>query len=105
MTSTGFVLPAVAAGMAAFAAVVINRRAWRLAACMLVAQVLVALMLTPWASHNQRLYGQFSPVRGSFWQLAFAAFGELPNPWGLGFDDKYYWNWITENCGSCNDRE
>ncbi|MEK7992582.1 MAG: hypothetical protein AAB403_02150, partial [Planctomycetota bacterium] len=39
---------------------------------------------------------------GSFWQLAFAAWGELPNPWGLGFDDKEYWHWVDENCPGCS---
>ena len=105
MNSTSFALPAAVGGVAALAAVLLNRRAWRMVACMVVAQMLVALMLTPWASRNQRLFGQFSPVRGSFWQLAWASFGELPNPWGLGYEDKYYWNWIGENCSSCNDGE
>jgi hypothetical protein len=101
MNSTSFVLPAVVAGVAALTAV-FDRRAWRLAGYMVVAQLLTAMLLMPWAFRNQRQYGQFSPIRGTFWQLAWAAFGELPNPWGLGFDDKYYWHWIEENCASCD---
>jgi alpha-tubulin suppressor-like RCC1 family protein len=101
MNSTGLVLPAgiaaVAIGVALF-----DRRYLRVAAALVAAQVVVLLMLTPWALRNQREYGQFSLVRGSFWQLAFAAWGELPNPWGLGFDDKEYFHWIEENCLECS---
>ncbi len=101
MNSTSLVLPAVVTGMTIVAAL-FDRRALRLAPWVLLAQVLVALVLTPWALRNERLFGQFSPVRGGFWQVAYASWGELPNPWGMGFDDKYYWNWIDENCPGCD---
>lgn len=101
MNSTSFALPAVVAGVALGAAI-LNRRMLRLVPYFVAAQLVVALLLTPWALRNDRMFGQLSPVRGSFWQLAYAAWGELPNPWGLGFDDKYYWNWIEENCPGCN---
>jgi alpha-tubulin suppressor-like RCC1 family protein len=101
MNSTSLVLPTVVAGVALLVAL-IDRRALRITGYMLIAQLLAVALLTPWALRNQRLYGQFSPVRGTFWQLAWASFGELPNPWGLGFDDKYYFNWIEENCRDCS---
>jgi hypothetical protein len=106
MNSTSFVLPTVVAGMSILVAFV-DRRALRIAGYMILAQLLAATLLVPWALRNQRLYGQLSPVRGTFWQLAWASFGEMPNPWGLGFDDKYYFNWLEENCRACNggDRE
>ena len=102
MNSTSFALPTAVAGVSVLAAIACDRRAWKFCAYMITAQLLVGALLTPWAFRNQRMFGQFTPVRGSFWQLAFAAFGELPNPWGLGFDDKYYWNWIAENCPTCS---
>lgn len=101
MNSTALVLPTVAASLALVASLT-DRRHLRGAAALLAAQVLVVVALTPWAFRNQEMYGQFSLVRGSFWQLAFAAWGELPNPWGLGFDDKEYWHWIDENCPGCS---
>ncbi|PYR29128.1 MAG: hypothetical protein DMF98_00985 [Acidobacteria bacterium] len=101
MNSTSITLPLVVTA-AAIAAAVLDGRALRLVPYFLAAQVLVYLVLTPWAMRNSRMFGQFSFVRGGFWQLAYASFGELPNPWGLGFDDKYYWNWIEENCTGCN---
>lgn len=101
MNSTSFVLPLVVAGFA-LAAAILDRRALRLVPYFVAAQLLVVLALAPWALRNNRLFGQLSPVRGSFWQLAYASWGELPNPWGLGFDDKYYWNWIQENCPGCD---
>jgi alpha-tubulin suppressor-like RCC1 family protein len=104
MNSTAFVLPAAVAGVALLA-VFLDRRAGRLAIAMVAAQLLVIALLLPWGLRNQRLYGQFSFVRGSFWQLAWASFGELPNPWGLGFDDKNYLNWLEENCADCNSGE
>lgn len=101
MNSTPLVLPAV---MAAVAVVLtaFDRRYLRVAAAFVVAQLVVFAILTPWALRNQRVYGQFSLVRGSFWQLAFAAWGELPNPWGLGFDDKEFFHWTEENCAGCS---
>lgn len=101
MNSTSLVLPSVVSGVAIVAAL-FDRRALRLAPYVVSAQLLVALLLTPWALRNEQLFGQFSPVRGGFWQVAYASWGELPNPWGLGFDDKYYWNWIEENCPGCD---
>jgi len=104
MNSTSFVLPFAVACMSLIVTT-FDRRAVRLFGYMVAVQIVVAALLMPWALRNQRLYGQFTFVRGSFWQLAWAAFGELPNPWGLGFDDKNYWNWIEENCASCNPGE
>ncbi len=101
MNSTAMLLPAVLA-LALGVLALRDRRLWRAVVAMLVAQLIVLAALTPWALRNQRVYGQFSLVRGSFWQLAFAAWGELPNPWGLGFDDKEFWHWIDENCPGCN---
>jgi alpha-tubulin suppressor-like RCC1 family protein len=101
MNSTSITLPAVVTA-AALVISVFDRRALMLAPYFLAAQLLVYLLLTPWAMRNDRMFGQFSFVRGGFWQLAFASFGELPNPWGMGFDDKYYWNWIDENCAGCS---
>lgn len=101
MNSTALVLPTVTAGLTLVASLA-DRRHLRGAAALLAAQVLVIVALTPWAFRNQEMYGQFSLVRGSFWQLAFAAWGELPNPWGLGFDDKEYWHWVDENCPGCS---
>lgn len=101
MNSTGLLLPSVVTGMA-LVATVFDRRALRLVPYFVAAQILVMTALTPWALRNERLFGQFSPVRGGFWQVAFASWGELPNPWGMGFDDKYYWNWIEERCDGCN---
>lgn len=101
MNSTALVLPAVSAGAAVVIAVA-DRRYLRVAGVLLAAQLMVMVALTPWAVRNQQRFDQFSFVRGSFWQLAFAAWGELPNPWGLGFDDKEYWHWIDENCPACS---
>lgn len=101
MNSTAVVLPTIVGGLALVAGVV-NRRFLRAATVLVVVQVVVLLALTPWAFRNQREYGQFSFVRGTFWQLAFAAWGELPNPWGLGFEDKEYFHWIDENCAGCS---
>ncbi len=101
MNSTSFALPTVLTGVAIVAGL-LDRRAWKLVPYFVLAQVLVAAMLLPWAARNARMFGQFSPVRGNFWQLAYAAWGELPNPWGMGLDDKYYWNWIEENCAGCD---
>ncbi len=101
MNSTSLVLPAAVTGMTLVAAL-LDRRALRITPYVIAAQLAVFLLLTPWALRNERLFGQFSPVRGGFWQVAFASWGELPNPWGLGFDDKYYWNWIEEECDGCD---
>jgi len=101
MNSTSLVLPTVTAGLALILAV-LDRRLLRVAAVLVLAQVIVLAALMPWAARNQRQFDQFTLVRGSFWQLAFAAWGELPNPWGLGFDDKEYWHWVDENCPACS---
>lgn len=101
MNSTALVLPSVTAGLALLLAA-FDRKLLRVAAVLVLAQVIVLAALTPWAFRNQRQFDQFSLVRGSFWQLAFAAWGELPNPWGLGFDDKEYWHWIDEHCPGCS---
>jgi alpha-tubulin suppressor-like RCC1 family protein len=79
-----------------------DRRVLRVVGALALSQALVLIALTPWAFRNLRQFDQFTLVRGSFWQLAFASWGELPNPWGLGFDDKEYWHWIDENCPSCS---
>lgn len=101
MNSTSLVLPTVTAALA-LALAVFDRKLLRVAGVLVLAQVIVLAALTPWAARNQRQFDQFTLVRGSFWQLAFAAWGELPNPWGLGFDDKEYWHWIDENCPACS---
>lgn len=101
MNSTSFALPSVLTGIAVLVGL-LDRKAWKLVPYFVLAQILVGAALVPWAMRNAQLFGQFSPVRGNFWQLAYAAWGELPNPWGMGLDDKYYWNWIEENCQGCD---
>lgn len=99
MNSAAFVLPVVAAGWAIVVGVV-ARPAWRVVPFLIAAQVALALLLTPWALRNQRVYGQFTFTRQTFWQFAWETLGGVPNPWGLamGNSDIVYWNWVREHC-------
>ena len=97
MNSTAYVLPGVLMATSIFLRLFDKRQfslTWRYFLC----QVLVVLVLMPWAYRNYLVYDQFTPIRGTSAQILWSTWGELPNPWGLDFDDKYYWNWVNENC-------
>ena len=99
MNSAAFVLPIVAAAWAVVVGVVV-RPAWRVIPFLIAAQLAMVLLLTPWALRNERVYGQFTFTRQTFWQFAWETLGGVPNPWGLamGNNDTVYWNWVHEHC-------
>jgi hypothetical protein len=99
MNSAAFVLPIVAAAWAVVLGAVV-RPAWKVVPFLLASQVALMLLLTPWALRNQRVYGQFSFTRQTFWQFAWETLGGVPNPWGLamGNNDAVYWNWVHAHC-------
>jgi len=99
MNSAAFVLPIVAAAWAIVVGAV-ARPAWRVVPFLIAAQLAVMLLLTPWALRNQRVYGQFTFTRQTFWQFAWETLGGVPNPWGLamGNNDSVYWNWVRAHC-------
>ena len=101
MNSSAFILPVVAAAWAAVVGTV-ARPAWRVVPYLLAAQVALVLLMTPWALRNQRVYGQLSFTRQTFWQFAWETLGGVPNPWGLamGDNDTVYWNWVRQHCAA-----
>jgi hypothetical protein len=101
MNSSAFVLPIVGAAWAVVVGIV-ARPAWRVVPYLVAAQIAVMLLLTPWALRNQRVYGQFSYTRQTFWQFAWETLGGVPNRWGLamGDNDIVYWNWVRQHCAA-----
>jgi hypothetical protein len=99
MNSSPFILPVAAAMWAALLGYW-SRTARQTIGYMLVAQCVVVLLLVPWGLRNRHVYGQFTFLRDSSWQLIWEAMGERPNPWGLGVrnNDVVYWNWVRANC-------
>jgi hypothetical protein len=99
INSTAFLLPAVCAGTALLLAVV-SRQQWRVAGYLIVAHAIALTLLLPWALRNLEVYGQFTFLRQTQWQLLWETLGELPNPWGLGMgsNDVIYFDWIRANC-------
>ena len=103
MNSAAFVLPIVTAAWAMIVGL-FARSTWRVAPFLVAAQIATVLLLTPWALRNERVYGQFTFTRQTFWQFAWETLGGVPNPWGLamGNNDAVYWNWVREHCpGPC----
>jgi hypothetical protein len=73
----------------------------RLAVDLVVAQVAVIVLLTPWALRNQRVYGQFAYTRQQFWEFVWELpIGNVPNPWGMTFgnNDAAFEQWISARC-------
>jgi len=99
MNSAAFVLPMAGAGMAVLLAFRFPS-GWRAAGHLVGAQVLVVLLLVPWGLRNEAVYGRFTLLRQTTWQLVWETLGQLPNPWGLGIgpNDVVYFDWVRANC-------
>ncbi|MBI3491824.1 MAG: glycosyltransferase family 39 protein [Acidobacteria bacterium] len=107
MNSYLFWLPAVAAAWAAAVSLVLPP-ARQTALALLVAQLLVIALLTPWALRNKRVYGQLAYTRQQMWEFVWELpLGNVPNPWGLAFgnNDVAYETWIHERCPNCSQTE
>lgn len=100
MNSTAVILPAASAAWAGALWWVFGRGTARVAAHLLLAQVIVLLLLVPWGLRNRQVYGQFTFARATFWQLLWETLGEVPNPWGLalGNNDEAYFRWVRSAC-------
>jgi hypothetical protein len=99
MNSIAFLQPAIVAGWALLA-ILLRRTTWRMAVTGLVSQLVVVALLVPWGLRNRSVYGHFTFLRETTWQLVWEAWGQIPNPWGLaiGNNDAAYWAWVEGRC-------